>query len=427
MVAAHLQSAQALGGGARTSGMVSLYPQPETARVLVVDDDARVLGDLRRALAERTWDIVTARDADAALGVLETGPVDVVIADMHLDAMTGATLLGAVQQRYPDVARIIMSGRVDAREVLRAVPFAHQFLSKPVDTDALNWTLRRSCALRRLLTNEAIRAAVGASNEMPAAPATYLRLKRLLRDPNVALSEVSSVVERDVGISARILQLVSSAFFGMSRRTKSVHAAVSHLGVETMRSLVLALEIVRMFREGSAVKGFSIEALQRRSFVAAKLARGFAESKDADDAFLAGMLHGIGQLVIAERIPARYEEVLARARAERRTLQDMERALLGATHAEVAAYLLGLWGLPQPVVEAVMHHEEPWRLDGTRLGIAGAVYLGSVLADRSEAPLCSGTLAVPPGHLNADYLKSVGLLESLPMLRSIARRASTAV
>jgi hypothetical protein len=175
------------------------------------------------------------------------------------------------------------------------------------------------------------------------------------------------------------------------------------------------------------VRGFSVEALQRRSFVAAKLARGFAEGNQTDDALLAGMLHGIGQLVIAERIPGRYTEVLARARSERRTLQDMERAMLGATNAEVAAYLLGLWGLPQPVVEAVMYHEEPWRLDGTRLGIAGAVYLGSVLADRPEAPLCSGTLAVPPGHLNADYLRSVGLFESLPMLRSIARRASTAV
>ncbi len=406
--------------------MVSLYPQPDRARMLVVDDDARVLGELRRALAERTWEIVTARDADGALAALETGPVDVVIADMHLDAMTGATLLGAVQQRYPDVARIIMSGQIDAREVMRAVPFAHQFLTKPVDTDALNWTLRRACALRRLLTNEVIRAAMGASNEMPAAPATYLRLKRLLRDPNVALSEVATVVERDVGISARILQLVSSAFFGLSRRTTSVHAAVSHLGVETLRSLVLALEIVRMFREGSAVRGFSVEALQRRSFVAAKLARGFAEGPHADDAFLAGMLHGIGQLVIAERVPARYAEVLARVRAERRTLQDMERSMLGATHAEVAAYLLGLWGLPQPVVEAVMYHQEPWRLDGSRLGIAGAVYLGSVLADRPEAPLCSGTLAVPPGHLNGDYLRSVGLTESLPMLRSIARRAATA-
>jgi HD-like signal output (HDOD) protein len=425
-VSANPQNAAAFAGSARPSGVVSLYPTPEKARVLVVDDDPRVLGDLRRSLAERTWEIVTARESEVALRAFEAGPVDVVIADMHLDAMTGATLLGAVQQRHPDVARIIMSGHADPREVLRAVPFAHQFLPKPVDTDALHWTLLRACGLRRLLTNDAIRIAVGASNEMPAAPATYLRLRRLLRDPDAALSEVASVVERDVGISARILQLVSSAFFGMTRRVTNMSVAVNHLGVETLRALVLNLEIVRTFRDASNMRGFSVDALQRRSFVAAKLARGFADDGCADDAFVAGMLHGVGQLILAERMPGKYADVLERVRAEHRTLRDIERAELGATHAEVAAYLLGLWGLSQPIVEAVMHHEEPWRLDGKRLGIAGAVYVGSILAERPEAPLCSGTLAVPQGHLNADYLRSVGLLERLPTLRSLARRALTA-
>ena len=412
--------------GTGASGVMSLYPHPERARVLVVDDDPRVLGEMRRALSERTWEIVTARDTEGALLAFEGPPIDVIVADMHLDAMTGATLLGAVQQRNPDVARIIMASHADPREILRAVPFAHQFLSKPVDTDALHWTLRRACSLRQLLTNDAIRAAVGASNEMPAAPATYLRLKKLLRNPDVSLSEVAAVIERDVGISARILQLVSSAFFGMSRRVTSISAAVSHLGVETLRALVLTLEIVRTFREGAHLRGFSVEALQRRSFAAAKLARGFADDEYAEDAFVAGMLHGIGQLILAERVPGKYAEVLARARTEDRTLRDLERAVLGASHAEVAAYLLGLWGISQPILEAVLHHEEPWRLDGTRLGIAGAVYLGSVLADRPEAPLCSGTLAVPPGHLNADYLARLGLLERLPSLRSLARRALTA-
>jgi HD-like signal output (HDOD) protein len=424
-VSANPQSAAAFAGAARPSGVVSLYPQPEKARVLVVDDDPRVLGDLRRALAERTWEIVTARDAETALDVLDGSPVDLVIADMHLDAMTGATFLGAVQQRHPDVARIIMSGHADPKEVLRAVPFAHQFLSKPVDADRLHWTLRRACGLRQLLTNEAIRVAVGSTNEMPAAPATYLRLKRLLRDPNVGLHEIAAVIERDVGISARILQLVSSAFFGVSRRVTTMAVAVNHLGVETLRALVLTLEIVRTFREGGNVPGFSVDALQRRSFIASRLARGFADDGCAEEAFMAGMLHGIGQLVLAERIPGKYAEVLERARTEQRTVRDLERSTLGATHSEVAAYLLGLWGMPQPVVEAVLHHEEPWRLDGTRLGIAGAVYLGSVLAERPEAPLCSGTLAIPPGHLNADYLRGVGLLERLPTLRSLARRALT--
>jgi HD-like signal output (HDOD) protein len=404
--------------------VVSLYPQPENARLLVVDDDPLVLAGLERALADESWEVVGSRAPQAALDELAGRPVDIVLADMHMDEMTGATLLGAVQQRHPDVVRIIMSGHTDTKEVLRSVPFAHQFLSKPLDRTVLKWTLLRACGLRRLLTNESIRAAVGATNEMPAAPNTYLRLKQLLRDPQASLMDVSGIIERDVGISARVMQLVSSAFFGAPRRVTSVSGAVGYLGVDTLRTLVLALEIVRMFRDAGNIRGFSLEALQRRSFVAAKLARGFAEDPYADDAYVAGMLHAVGQLILAERVPAVYTTVLERARTEPRTLSDIERAVLGATHAEVAAYLLGLWGLPQRIVEAVTYHEEPWRLDGTRLGLAGAVYLATVLAEKPDAPLCSGTLAIPPGHLNGDYLKRLGLLEKLPTLRSLARRVT---
>jgi HD-like signal output (HDOD) protein len=411
------------GSGSFSFDVVSVYPQPESACLLLVDDDPEVLGSLRRTLTDKTWDIVAVRDPQAALHEFDSRRVDIVLSDMNMDAMSGATLLGAVQQRHPDVVRIIMSGHTDPKAVLRAVPFAHQFLAKPVDTDVLRWTLRRACGLRKLLTSEAVRAAVGASNEMPAAPATYLKLKQLLRDPQVGLAELAAVVERDVGVSARILQLVSSAFFGMPRRVTTVTAAVKYLGIDTLRTLVLAIEIVRMFRDAGNLPGFSLDVLQRHSFITAKLARGFAEDAFADDAFVAGMLHSIGQLILAERIPGRYSEVLERVRAEKRPLKEVERQVIGATHAEVGAYLLGLWGLPQRIVEAVMHYDEPWRLDGTRLGLAGSVYLGSALAERPEAPLVHKTLAVPPGHLNGDYLERIGMMEKLPTLRSLARRA----
>ena len=299
--------------GAFSFDVVSAYPQPEGARLLLVDDDPEVLGSLRRTLTDKSWDIVALRDPQEALQEVDAKRVDIVLTDMNMNVMSGATLLGAVQQRHPDVARIIMSGHTDSKAVLRAVPFAHQFLAKPLDTDVLRWTLRRACGLRKLLTSEAIRVAVGASNEMPAAPATYLKLKQLLRDPQVGLAEVSAVIERDVGVSARILQLVSSAFFGMPRRVTTVAAAVQYLGVETLRTLVLALEIVRMFREGGNMKGFSLDVLQRHSFISAKLARGFADDAFADDAFVAGMLHSIGQLILAERVPGRYAEALEHA------------------------------------------------------------------------------------------------------------------
>jgi HD-like signal output (HDOD) protein len=235
---------------------------------------------------------------------------------------------------------------------------------------------------------------------------------------------VSAVIERDVGISARVLQIVSSAFFGAPKRVTTVAAAVGFLGIETLRTLVLALEIVRMFRDGGNVRGFSVDALQRHSFSTAKLARGFADPYAADDAFVAGMLHGIGQLVLAERMPARYGEIVERARTEHRPLMDVEREVIGATHAEVAGYLLGLWGLPQRIVEAVTQFHEPWRFDPGRLGIAGAVHVASILAEHPDAPLAPNGTALPPGHLNAEYLNAVGALGALGGWRALARRAA---
>ena len=424
LVALHVPFSSASTSGARSFDVVSVYPQPESACLLLVDDDPEVLSGLRRTLTDKGWNVISVRNPQAALHEIDTHPVDIVLSDMQMEAMSGATLLGAVQQRHPDVVRIIMSGHGDPKLALRAVPFAHQFLAKPIDTDVLRWTIRRACGLRRLLTDPTIRAAVGASNEMPAAPTTYLKLKQVLRDPEVSIADIAAVVERDVGISARILQLVSSAFFGAPRRVTTLPAAVGYLGIDTLRTLVLSLEIVRMFREGGSIRGFSLETLQRHAFVTAKLARGFADEHAADDAFVAGMLHSVGQLILAERVPIRYAEALDRARVEHRPLAEVEREVLGATHPDVAGYLLGLWGLPQRIVEAVTQYQEPWRLDGSRLGIAGAVYVASVLAERPEAPLASMPDKPPPGTLNAEYLDRVGALGSLRAWRSLARRAA---
>jgi HD-like signal output (HDOD) protein len=388
-----------------------------------VDDDPLILRSLQRTLTDKTWQLVCVNDPQSALREIDRHPVDIVLSDMQMHEMSGATLLGAIQQRHPDVVRIILSGESDDHQKLRAVQFAHQFLAKPADPDVLRWTIRRACGLRRLLTNPAIRSAVGGSNELPVAPATYLKLQQALRSPDVSPADVAGIVERDVGLSARLLQLVSSAFFGLPKRVTTVAAAVSYLGVDMLRTLVLTLEIVRMFRDGASVPGFSLETFQRRAFLTAKLARGIADDHYADDAFVGGMLHAIGQLVLACRVPVRYAEVLRELAARPRPLADVEREVLGTTHAEVGGYLLGLWGLPQRVVEAVTHYHEPWRLDASRLGIAGAVYLGSALAERPDAALFVGAGTLAPNQINGPYLDRVGVLGSLSTWRALARRA----
>jgi HD-like signal output (HDOD) protein len=203
----------------------------------------------------------------------------------------------------------------------------------------------------------------------------------------------------------------------------TIASAVSYLGIETIRVLVLNLEIVRMFRGASEVRGFSVDALQRHALQTARLARAIAGEHAADDAYVAGMMHGLGRLVLAGRVPDRYGHAIEVARKEDRPLSEVEREVLGATHAEVGGYLLGLWGIPQRIVEAVTHHGEPARVDPARLGLAGAVYVASTLAADPDAPLLPIARASSTPTLDARYLEATGALASLAGWRALAKRA----
>jgi hypothetical protein len=135
------------------------------------------------------------------------------------------------------------------------------------------------------------------------------------------------------------------------------------------------------------------------------------------------MMHALGRLVLAGRLPEQYGQVMARLESGGRSLFDLEREILGATHAEVGGYLLGLWGLPQRIVEAITHYGEPAKLDATRLGIAGAVYVASVLARDPEAPLSREEGGVAGDSLSEVYLGATGALDRLPAFRALARAA----
>jgi HD-like signal output (HDOD) protein len=400
---------------------LSLFPVPVRARIVFVDDDELVLRSIRRLLRgkERDWDLVFLSDGHAALRELDRAPVDVIVSDVQMATMGGSKLLAAIQDRHPDVARIVLSGETDPRVIYRTVPFAHQYLAKPFDASNLTFTLRRACALRSLLTNASIRTVVGRSNDLPAAPATYLELTQALKNPETTARQIASIVERDIGISARVLQIVSSSFFGAPRSVSTISAAVGYLGLDTLRTLVLACEIVRTFAPSPSLGSFSIDQFEDHGIRTGRLARSMlGSSAFADDAFVAGLLHRVGELVLASRVPHRFAEVRDSSTRTGRSQLDVEREVLGVTHAQVGAYLLGLWGLRQRVVEAVAYYPNPERLDPV-FGIPAAVHVASILANDPDAPL--GTEPKDDlRELPAAYLDRLAVLDQLPEWRTMA-------
>ena len=352
-------------------------------RILFVDDETKILEGLQRVLRpqRKEWEMAFAPGGQAALMMMEASPFDVIVSDMRMPGIDGAALLEIVCQKYPSILRIILSGYTELETSYRAVPVAHQFLLKPCDPDALRFAIERATGLMQVLSSKMLTSLVGSLRDLPSLPRTYSELKQVLSDPEASIEQVVRVVERDVAISAKVLQLVNSAFFGVTREISEIRTAVSYLGMTILQNLVLSVEVFRSFAPAKSIPGFSLDEFHQHSQLAARLASGIGKSARISNAVtVAGLLHDIGKLVIAERAPEHLARALQGVEEEKLPLHRIEEDLVGVSHAEVGAYLLSLWGLPSPVVEAVAHHHHPERVPQGNLDMISVIYLANQLA-----------------------------------------------
>jgi putative nucleotidyltransferase with HDIG domain len=394
-------------------------------RILFVDDEPKILEGLQRTLrAQRhEWEVAFASSGDTALTMLAAAPFDVVVSDMRMPGMDGAALLETVRQQYPNILRIILSGYTEMEASLRAVPVAHQFLLKPCDPDTLRDAIERATSLVAVLNSKMMASLVGSMQELPSLPRTYMELRKALADPETPIDRVVRIVEKDVAISAKILQLVNSAFFGLTRDISDIKMAVSYLGINILQNLVVSVEAFRMFQPKKAIPGFSIEELHAHSQLTARIAAHFSSEKKVPTAVVVGaLLHDVGKLVIAERAPDHFARAISGAREDGRPLFAVEEELIGVSHAEVGAYLLSLWGLPYPVVEAVAHHHHPERVSQHKLDMITVVYLSNLLAHENSGEVSPPALIYK--DIDSGVLDAIGMADHLPEWRQMAGAAA---
>ena len=351
-------------------------------RILFVDDEIKILEGLQRMLRpqRKEWEMAFAPGGQAALMMLAASPFDVIVSDMRMPGVDGAALLETVREKYPNILRIILSGYTELEASYRAVPVAHQFLLKPCDPDALRFAIERATSLMQVLNSKMLAGLVGSLRDLPSLPRTYSELRQVLSDPEASIDRVVKIVEQDVAISAKVLQLVNSAFFGVTREISDIQTAVSYLGMTILQNLVLSVEVFRSFAPRKSIPGFSLDEFHQHSQLAARLASEIGRRSRISNAVAVGaLLHDIGKLVIAERAPEHLARALKGVGEERRPLYVIEEELVGVSHAEVGAYLLSLWGLPSPVVEAVAHHHHPERVPQEKFDMISVIYLANQL------------------------------------------------
>jgi HD-like signal output (HDOD) protein len=395
--------------------------EPAKRRVMFVDDEPNVLDGLRNLLRKQRhqWDMLFAASGKAALEELARRPVDVIVSDMRMPGMDGAELLSRVRELYPETVRIVLSGHAERDAIARVVSVAHQFLSKPADANAVRTVVERTCQFQALMQDEGIRRVVGGLQQLPSLPDTYWQLVRATEDPNVAIGDIAKIVERDPAMSVKVLQLVNSAYFGLAQKTESIGRAVTYLGIENLKGLLVA---VHVFSADSfpAIEGLSSTQMRDEAVLTGTLARQIVKDpKLADAAFAAGIVHDVGHLVLARDPSKRYGEVWRAARASGEPIRIVELRELGVTHAMVGAYLLGVWGLPFILAETVAFHDTPSSIGEGNLDLLAAVHL----ADGVVAAASAGRDPLAAGDLDGPFLNRVGLLADVPQWHAKAKAA----
>lgn len=380
-------------------------------KILFVDDESLVLNGLQRSLRpmRNEWDMTFLDSGAAALQFMEAGNVDVVVSDMRMPGMNGAEFLNEVMRRYPRTVRLVLSGHADQHLILKCIGSTHQYLSKPCDPDNLRKTVTRALALDAALKSERIQKLIARMECLPSVPALYTEIVDQMNDPEVVLEDVGRTIAQDIGMTAQVLKLVNSAFFGLRRELSSPIEAVSYLGLETIKALVLSIHAFSQFTP-PAKSGFSMTTLWNHSLATAAMAKRLTQMevndrKLEDEAFVAGLLHDAGKTALAYNFPDQYGALFSEIKTDDPTLLAAEQAAFGVNHADVGGYLLGLWGLPMPVVEAIALHHQPQLTLCEDFTPLTAVHVANALVRaRGHEPL-----AVDIAYL--DRLKLAGRLE----------------
>ncbi len=391
-------------------------------RVLFVDDEPEVLQGLRAGLRKQrgSIDLSFAQGAEAGLAALSRGPYDVVVADMRMPAMDGVSFLRIVMEQQPEVVRIVLSGYTDRSNVLRALGVAHQFLSKPCPTDTISDVLARASALRGLVSDERLRRFMSRLTSLPTERAVSEQLAETLIQPGSSATSLFRIVEQDLALSAKLLQIVNSSAGGQTNPVGNLDDAVARMDRDSLRALALSSCLVQNVEQAPSMPGLSLARLHEHALLSARIARRLmSNSNDAYLAFTTALLANAGKLVLWLWWPERFALVIEACKSGVPP-REAEQLLFGFTHAEVGAYLLGLWGLPATSVEAVAFHHEPRpskRKRGDPLEVVTAVHVACALADEMLLPTPGVT---EPAGLDRRSIEALGLWESLPGWRLVA-------
>jgi HD-like signal output (HDOD) protein len=355
--------------------------------ILLVGEQARQLQALSASPGAEDWSITADDDADAAIHAMERHPHQVLVADAHAALSDGTPLLLTVSERWPSTSRIALAASFDGARVAYEMPYpaAHQYLEHHSEPAVFREAIERSLRLQDLLAQPGLRTLIGSVRRLPPRPRTFARLQVMMSHKSVTPKKICAVIEADAAITAKVLQLANCALYHHRERLRSVEQAIVRLGFEGIRNLVLCAEVLSGWT-GKLRSDLDLDAMQAHVQTVARVTAALTQgSACSDEAVLAAFLHDIGYWVLVQERAAQLDQAAALAVIEDIPMHQAEREVLGTSHAELGAYLLGLWGMPNTLVEAVAHHHEPARANVTRFNALSALATAIALSGTDDS------------------------------------------
>ena len=381
-------------------------------RILFVAKDQSLWNEFQAhsGVMEGEWLAQSAGTGMEALALARQFSFAAVAADILLPDMSGLELLDQFMQCQPSAHRLVLSDVSDTENTVKCMGKPHHHLLKPFAVQTLLNALDQAFAHEAWLPSQAVHGLIAQMRQVPSPPRTYFKVVEEIRSPHASLEKISELIAEDPAITAKVLQLANSAVFGLELQVSQPLEAIAYIGLETTKALVLLAHTVSAF-EKSKLAGFSVEELWRHSVSAGQIAQKIALTEKgglevAEQAFAGGLLHDIGKLLLCANLPGLFAKTMALAREDRCTYWEAEMQLFpNAGHAELGGCILGIWGLPRAIVEAVALHHAPRQLAGPGFHPLTAVHVADIL----DHELNPDSLVLVPTPIHAGYLAELGL------------------
>lgn len=390
-------------------------------RILIIDDEIDQLDLIKTSLARKSdqWEVEISNHPEQALASIDLNPPTIVIADHHMPQMSGIDFLKQVAQNQPGIERFILAeeeGKEDLEEHLGSV---FNFLPKPCSPDNLINEVQRVLAIETWLGNDTTKKIVAKMGDFPSLPPVYLKVMNALNSRDASAERVGKAISGDLAISAKLLQVVNSSYYGLDEKVSDIVHAVSILGMDIVKNLVLAIQVYSKLAQSADQKALT-DQLWHHSMSVATAARRLMQyesrdSKLAEEAYTAGLFHDIGKLVLLNAVPADYEIARQHSQDNHLPLWQAEREIIGATHCDTGAYLLGRWGMAVSLVETAALHHEPINSFGSGFSSLSAVHAANALAWERHPNKKPHPDAAP----DSDFLVEIGKADSWDTWRDV--------